>query len=76
MQQILHNIKFLNTIGPDTWRNILETDYQGASSMLVLKNDYIKFVSSISSVIKSTIFQSNTWEMMKICRKVCLINSK
>lgn len=62
MQQILHNIKFLNTIGPDTWRNILETDYQGASSMLVLKNDYIKFVSSISSVIKSTIFQSNTWE--------------
>ncbi|RSK49691.1 hypothetical protein [Bacillus canaveralius] len=62
MEQILININFLNTIDSDTWRNILETDYQGAESSFILRDDYIKFVSSISPVIRSTIFHSNGWQ--------------
>ncbi|MGH0588944.1 hypothetical protein ACQVQY_23190 [Bacillus mycoides] len=62
MEQILTNIDYLNTIEPNTWRNVLETDYQGSSSMLVLKADYIKFISSLAPVIRSTIFQSNGWQ--------------
>ena len=53
MEQILNNINYLNTIAPNTWRNILETDYQGAESSFILKEeDYIKFISSISPVIR------------------------
>lgn len=62
MEQILININFLNTIDSDTWRNILETDYQGAESSFILRDDYIKFVSSISPVIRSTIFHLNGWQ--------------
>lgn len=62
MEQILNNITFLNTIESDTWRNILETDYQGAESSFILKDDYIKFATSISPIIRSTIFQSYGWE--------------
>lgn len=62
MEQILNNINFLNTIEPDAWRNVLETDYQGAESSFILKEDYIKFVTSISPIIRSTIFQSYGWQ--------------
>lgn len=46
MERILNNINFLNNIEPDTWRNVLETDYQGTESSFILKEDYIKFIAS------------------------------
>ncbi|MGE6365794.1 hypothetical protein ACQKD9_18745 [Bacillus paramycoides] len=62
MEQIVNGINFFSTIEEDTWRNILETDYQGARSTLLVRDDYIKFVSSIAPVIRLAIFQSNGWE--------------
>ncbi|WP_257896602.1 hypothetical protein [Bacillus cereus] len=41
MEQIINGINFFSTIEEDTWRNILETDYQGARSALLEKEDYI-----------------------------------
>lgn len=62
MEQIINNIDFLNTIEPEEWRNILETDFQGAVSSFILKEDYIKCVASISPIVRSTIFQSYEWQ--------------
>ncbi|OTW84062.1 hypothetical protein GVV68_01440 (plasmid) [Bacillus cereus] len=62
MEQIVNGINFFSTIEEDTWRNILETDYQGARSTLLVKDDYIKFISSIAPVIRLAVFQLNGWE--------------
>lgn len=61
MDIISQNINFLNTIEIDIWKNTLETDYLGAKSSFRLKDDYIKFLSSVSPVIRTTILEFNNW---------------
>lgn len=65
MEQIIQNINFLNTIELDTWKNTLETDYQGAEMSFLLREDYIKFISSIAPAIRKTIFELNGWKSIK-----------
>jgi len=65
VEQILQNINFLNTIELDIWRNTLETDYQGAEMSFLLREDYIRFISSIAPVIRTTIFELNDWQSIE-----------